>query len=634
MDWVSFTFLATFVINNTLFAKITDFYFQAHKEQVKKDRHKQRKAIVEAFKLLDVNRSGRIDFPTWSCLFNHLHSIGVLKENDWNSCLLRFDLLDRDKNDFIDIVDFLFVESTINLRIYKREKCFLSQSPSCHNFSKMNGVWALLRIAREKVSKHEDLWRAAASTLIFVSFVNNLIWWRSMTLSDKEAMAWKAFGCSAACGVEVFLYVFFFNTSLRGTPLFRNSWPPVSPILEIDVVCAVCAIFFAFAVVLIGPSVPEVYRWLWISSWLNGIRVVRTSTRIGDIIEIMIEVTRFALPLVLGSLSVMHIYAYVGQRLFCRSNHFFGFHFTTSLSTMYSLVLGDDYHVVMDETIEDSAPPGKKSRIAHEYAYKTIFLSFHALFHYLILLVFMAVVTHAYMVLARHLKEANECINFDVELAENTTRIVQTRRDSTHSEVVQLGSKTAQLIHQRSSSILRSSVRTSITNEMKLAQKCALAITGEGGAESIRRPSSLDGQKCHYVIRQARESRMALLVELKDITDAELSKLEDETEVQILDKESKKQYELTRVLTPKEVKDAVTRFAQSAYTESSEEFETVPNPFKKMWSDAETKTRQYEFTQTKIPKLNGVKAVVRTIILLNRVRRPSVDPVMAAAATT
>ena len=110
MDWVSFTFLATFVINNTLFAKITDFYFQAHKEQVKKDRHKQRKAIVEAFKLLDVNRSGRIDFPTWSCLFNHLHSIGVLKENDWNSCLLRFDLLDRDKNDFIDLVDFLFVE--------------------------------------------------------------------------------------------------------------------------------------------------------------------------------------------------------------------------------------------------------------------------------------------------------------------------------------------------------------------------------------------------------------------------------------------------------------------------------------------------------------------------------------------
>ena len=91
----------------------------------------------------------------------------------------------------------------------------------------------------------------------------------------------------------------------------------------IDVVCAVCAIFFA-ARVLIGPSVPEVYRWLWMF-WLNGIRVVRTSTRIGDIIEIMIEVTRFALPLVLGSLSVMHIYAYVGQIIFCRSNHFLAF---------------------------------------------------------------------------------------------------------------------------------------------------------------------------------------------------------------------------------------------------------------------------------------------------------------------
>ena len=320
--FVSFTFLATFVITNVLFARLIQFYMDAQKAQVESDRYKQRKALVQAFKVLDQKEVGHVNFVTWCHLFEHMRHIGLITDGDWNYALLHFDLLDREENEYIDCIDFLFIESCLNLQIRKRETTMGCFGQLCCNF-KNEG--ALARVQQYLLQgKVVSTWKRIASGLIFFGMVTNLVWWRSMSDGAKNIVAWVTLSFSIACGIEIGAFAFFLNTPLRGTQIFASGWMKDSPRIEIDAICATASVIFAALVVVMGPTDESYYRMLWLSPCLNAVRIQHVSEAAGAFIKIMTNVISFVTPLICTCLMIMHVFAYLGTRLFCNSNKYFG----------------------------------------------------------------------------------------------------------------------------------------------------------------------------------------------------------------------------------------------------------------------------------------------------------------------
>jgi hypothetical protein len=607
----SFTFLATFIVTNVLFARIVDFYSEFHRQQMEKDRHKQRLALIEAFKLLADNR-GHFNFPTWCHLFEQMRHIGLVSEDDWNHALLRFDLLDRDGDDTVDVVDFLFVESCLNLRIFQRQAglltgCVASCTKDANSFLSRAQHYFLERVPK---------WKAFATRLISLHLLTTLIWWKAISPEQQHAVACVSLACSIGCGIEVFGFVFFLSAPLRGLRLFSRGWYRLSPRTEVDVVCATASVIFACCAVFMGPAHPRIYRWLWVPAWLNAVRILRVSDAAAHTISIMMDIGEFAAPLTVGSVCVMHIFAFLGTRFFCNSNQHFSSSFTRAFGSFYLIILGDDWNDLMDATVHDQIEKQGNRGIGVEFSYSLLFMTFYALFHFVLILLFTSIVYHAYAVLSKHLKETNDRICLDVDMEEDRTTVLQPSTGRTHS--VSYGTKTKQLIHMRSTRLSRKSSLTK-NDIIQLAHGVEDGAEGkharfsnapssnpdehhEGTRESrlTRKSKGTDGEsrKRHrYIIRSAPREKWQLLHQLARVTDDELLKLGNESGVDLLSVKKKKKAFVTRDLDPKEVTNIVTRFAQGAAEHASKAGRSSAseghNMFKQMFQDAVKKVQEH-----------------------------------------
>lgn len=114
--FVSFLFLGVHLLLPLVLAIVVDSYKTQQKDVVSKDRVKERKGLLEAFVLLDWEKKGAIEFPTFERVMA-LHSPKMQPKRVralWKA-------LDQSQSNTVDLLEFLELCDILLLKFTKAE---------------------------------------------------------------------------------------------------------------------------------------------------------------------------------------------------------------------------------------------------------------------------------------------------------------------------------------------------------------------------------------------------------------------------------------------------------------------------------------------------------------------------------
>ena len=339
-----FTLIGIFGWTPVLFATVWDFFRRFFKEQIAKERKKTRHALTQAFAVLDTSNTGAFGFQTWCMLYSEL-----VPEGNWNDALLRFDLMDHDKNDEIDPVDFLTVDDVLALVIHAKDsgrwKC-VRCVPNC-----------LVRLQTKLISvdgEFKERWESWSAIPVHIMLFLNLLQHPSLSgnFSGLGHLILVGQLCLAlGTGTELSLYVWLGGIQIRGRHLFSTF-----DLLEVDVMTNVIAIVMA-ALCVNGVLAA---RYSWVAPTLMQLRLIRSSRVVRSSFRILFGVLISVFPLVLLITVTMHAFATLGVATLgrmpdqCANDDrreawwFDTFH--DALTSLYQVALVTDWNNVMDQT--------------------------------------------------------------------------------------------------------------------------------------------------------------------------------------------------------------------------------------------------------------------------------------------
>mmetsp|Transcript_71133 Transcript_71133/g.199946 ORF Transcript_71133/g.199946 Transcript_71133/m.199946 type:complete len:954 (+) Transcript_71133:187-3048(+) len=437
---VLFTSVGIFGLTSVLFATVVEFYWKFHKLQILHNRKITRKSLMAAFNCLDAANIGTINFATW-CKFYH----ELVPHGNWNDALLRYDLLDHDKHELIDPIDFLSVPDVMSLRITRRRVSEVPHPmiPDC-----------VVTLQQNLLKPHHSwrrAWEWAVIGLISTAYVGNLVAWKDMSAEADFAVAASQLCLSCILMCELLVYTSLVCRARTGKGLFQKIGA-----YEIDIIFNLASLIMASLVV----SGVLHTKLVWISAVLLQVRYLRVSLNIRNVCRTFHGVAASVTSLLVVVAIAIHVYATIGTGLFsnldcCEAADddnsgnrrqlmwrmlaaskedvdvdleslcypYFG-NFILSCWTMYTIVIEADWADVMDEIRTCRHKTYDVIRFSH--ATDPFFYTWIFFVNMVLINLLLAMVTHGYFAMSRITR--TEKFSLLVKMHDTKT-IMQTHHD-------------------------------------------------------------------------------------------------------------------------------------------------------------------------------------------------------------